>query len=212
MTDFTLTEQSTKKVKRILARDKYQPPQSPKKSRRVATDSDAVKYFVLAEDATTSKPWVWCKHALFDDESGAVSLNPDNPDPFKIYFAEQELSSPVYAKAGYKGMYAVNHAGVHVFIKGFDCIDGCQAEGSINLDLPYGEVDTAYTHTVTGTTIDADTIDVVDLPDGLIYDVETNEISGTPTVAGVFHVVLMAQAANGCLITKIQDVTITESP
>ncbi|MFO0940053.1 MAG: Ig domain-containing protein [Pirellulales bacterium] len=170
-----------------------------------------VKYFTTAEDAETSRPWVWCKHSKFDKETGSVSLNPDSPELFKLYYAEYELSLPAYAKAGYTGMYTTNDAGILVFLKGFQCIGGCQADGSINLDLPNGTVDEEYSHTVTGTAIDPDTIDVIDLPDGLELDAETNQITGTPTTAGVYQVVLRATSTNGCLITKIQDVTITEA-
>jgi hypothetical protein len=165
------------------------------------------KAFILAEDANvTGRGYVYAFPAVINQTTGDIDTPGDTP--FKLWNWQQMLSSPTYAKAGYAGVCSSNN----IFLQG-PCIDGCQANGTIATgSIPSGEVGTAYSHTVTGSTIDSTTIDVTGLPDGLTFDGDTNEISGTPTTAGTTLVTVTATSNNSCLITKIVEFVVTPEP
>jgi len=177
-----------------------------------AVEVNYIRYFELAEDANvTGRAYIYAYPALLDETTSDLTRDESIETPFKLYQWQLILGSPNYAKAGYTGIYSTDDQGRSVFVNG-PCIGGCQADGTLNLDLPAGEVGTAYSHTVTGTDIDDTTIDASNLPDGLTFDSVLNEINGTPTVAGTFLVVLTATSNNACAITNIMEVVITEAP
>lgn len=212
MAGVLIEESSWEKAKRLLSKLELSQLLDPGYIERVVLkvmprfQGGSVLYFILAEDANVSgRGYVYAFPATINQTTGDIE-NPGDT-PFKLWNWQSILSSPVYAKAGYAGIRSSNN----VFLNG-PCISGCQADGTIAVDaIPAGEVGTAYSHTVTGSTIDDTTIDVTNLPDGLTFDGVTNEISGTPTTAGTTLVTVTATSDNACVITKIVEFVVTEA-
>lgn len=168
----------------------------------------AIKHCVLAEDANVSgRAWVWAKPAIRDDVTSVITETAG--DKFKLYFWNDIIRSPKYAKAGYGCIYEKNDKGQWEFVNG-PCIGGCQATGSVNTEFPDAVVDEEYTHTVTGTSIDEGTLSVTGLPAGLTYNTATDQITGTPTAAGTTQITVTATDDTGCVITRIVDFVVTE--
>lgn len=170
----------------------------------------AVRYCVLAEDASSSP--VWAFRGTMADDGSVSAIEP--AELFELYFHSELLSSPKVARAGYKCMYAIDDKGRDSFI-GNPCINSCQGIGSLNATLPNGNVDAEYLDA----TIDGDAIEPTDpppgngitvegLPDGLTYDNETGDVTGTPTTEGTYLVTVMGTDTSGCALTDIVSVTI----
>ena len=170
-----------------------------------------IDYFVLAEDASplTGRAYMYAYRGDISESTSDINVAviDDTVTRFKLYHWNRILKITKYAKAGYSGICSRDVKGRMAFVNGA-CVTGCQADGSITLDLPDGEVGVAYSHTMTGTTIDTSTIDVTGLPDGLTYDSLTQEISGTPTESGLFVLIITATSNNGCEITNAFELTI----
>lgn len=116
------------------------------------------------------------------------------------------------AQAGYWGT-AEFQQGKWRFEQG-PCILTCNTEGSISGDAPDGTVGEAYSFSPDITGMDADSLSGSRLPDGLSVGTD-GTISGTPTEAGTFHVVILGTAPKiyddgTCTITKVFVITIAE--
>lgn len=175
----------------------------------------AIDYFVLAEDASplTGRAYMYAYRGDISLTTSDINVEiiDDASTMFKLYHWDRILKVTKYAKAGYSGICSHDVKGRMVFVNG-GCVDGCQADGTITLDLPDGQVGSAYSHTMTGTTIDTSTIAVTGLPDGLTYNSGTREISGTPTESGLFVLIITATSNNACEITNAFELTIDPEP
>jgi hypothetical protein len=125
------------------------------------------------------------------------------------------LLAPVLA--GHIGWY-MQYDSKWYFIQG-DCPTECPNDGVLTVGSPpTGTVDEAYSHAVSGSGLtggDYSSVDFTGLPPGLTHDEE--EISGTPTEAGTFYVVVTATAPNSddedltCTLTRVLRIVIEEA-
>ena len=175
--------------------------------------SGPIDYFILAEDASQStRAYIYAWKADINEVTSAINIEliDGAGTMFKLFHWESILRVAKYAKAGYGGICEKDRKNRMTFVDG-PCIDGCQANGTIDLaSIPEGVRGTAYSHTITGTNIDETTIDLSGLPDGLSYDAGTQTISGTPTESGTFVLIITAVSDNACDITNAFELVITE--
>lgn len=175
-----------------------------------SSGSGMIKYFVLAEDAAGNPVYAW--EGELTEGSGSITPLAGQTKPFQLHYWLNVLSSPKRAKAGYAGIYSRDNKGRDVFVNG-PCIDGCQTTASIDPGSPPdGEVDVAYTHSVTISGLDGDGVSAFGLPDGLVIDSGTGEITGTPTTAGTYYVTFTGDSDDEtpCPITRIAKFIIAE--
>jgi hypothetical protein len=125
------------------------------------------------------------------------------------------LLAPVLA--GHIGWY-MQHDGKWYFIQG-DCPAECPNDGVLTVGTaPNGTVGEAYSHAVSGSGLtdgDLSSVGFEGLPPGLTGT--DGAISGTPTEAGTFYVVVSATAPNSedeeetCTLTRVLVIVIEET-
>lgn len=211
MNDYTLTEQSVKKIARLIKtgdRPKYQPPIVPSQSRRVRSEpSEGIKYFVLAADATSCP--VWAYRARMQNDGTIVANDP--AETFELYFHNQLLSAPKVARAGYSGQYGLDDEGRDSFL-GNPCIISCTTSAVINpSSLPNSTVGAAYTGTVSVSGLNATGVTATNLPPGLTINSTTGAVTGTPTTAGEYVAIFSGADSGGCRSSVAKKITITET-
>jgi hypothetical protein len=121
------------------------------------------------------------------------------------------------ALAGHIGWYMADK-GKWYFIQG-DCPAECPNDGVLTVGTaPIGTAGVAYSHAITGSGLTGggySSVGFDGLPPGLTNDEE--DISGTPTEAGTFYVVVSATAPNSadaessCTLTRVLRIVIQEA-
>lgn len=216
---YTLSRSTATRVKRLTGRVETSGVGGSVRRNIQPSSTDAL-YFVLAEDiASTSQEdvYVWISKV----ETSAILRDDTFEEPVKLININYVLS-PVgkLARAGFAGVMISDPSGTldasdnvrYTPIATYGCLTSCvTAEGA---DLPTPEftdatVDEAYTFTldVTG---EVTTIVVENLPDGLTFDDDTLEITGTPTEAGSKWVTVTGTSGT-CTVTKLAKMTVLEA-
>lgn len=160
----------------------------------------APKFFTLMEDVTSPDGAFYARPTnRLDDAPG---------DPQLVYNWDGILNGAV---AGYHGLYLfVNGEWV---IDGGACVpDPCAHTGVLTVGSPPdGTVDVEYAgHTLT-TITDVTSLSADGLPDGLTMN-GSGEISGTPTEAGTFYVVVTGVSGDDdCDVTRVMVLTVNEA-
>jgi len=191
---------------RRLVKELIQPKS---RARVVNVGGDTARFFKLIEDAAPSGLTPVYALQVANPSGGSPATTPEHVVPW--------LSGDAGAKADYIAMYE-KISGAWYFSQG-DCPAACPTDGTLSVGSPpTGTVGVAYTHSVSGTGLTGggySSVDFAGLPPGLTHDEE--DISGTPTEAGTFYVVVTATAVNSedaeatCTITKVLRIVIEEA-
>jgi hypothetical protein len=163
------------------------------------------RFFMLIEDSTSSTTAEFWAKQVVDPTGASPSATPEKVTPWVA----------AGAQAGYIAMYErIN--GKWYFSQGA-CFSICTTAGVLTVGTaPAGTVGVAYSHSVSGSGLtagDFSTVDFEGLPPGLDHTAEA--ISGTPTEAGTFYVIVTATAPGSgdstgetCTLTKVLVITI----
>lgn len=154
-----------------------------------------LRFFRMMEDVTGNGPF-WARRTNRADSSLS--------DWQQVYNWDGILTG---AQAGYHALFKrVDNEWV---IGDGDCFDACTHDGSITVGTPPdGTVDSEYAgHTVTNTGVTS--LSASGLPAGLSMN-GSGVISGTPTEAGTFYVVITGTDGD-CTLTRVMPLTVNEA-
>jgi hypothetical protein len=169
-------------------------------------------WFILAEDiesASQEEVLVWFGKL----ETGVVPIIDDAFEDPETLINVGFCLSPIgkFARAGYYGkMQPEGDRWVPVATYG--CLSACTPAEESNLPQPEftdATVDEEFTFTIE-ITGDITDVNCSNLPDGLTFDSETLQITGTPTTAG-YKWVTVTGTSGGCTVTKLAKLTVLEA-
>ena len=186
-----------------LARDTLG-ARGPGSTSRNPSGGNETRHFVLLEDFKANGP-CWAKWVS--------RLGTTSRGEFQLYSFGNLIDG---ALPGYRCQATYIDSEWSISFGG--CPDQCSSSGTIiNVAWPGGTVSTPYTHTVTGSNLNANSFGATGLPAGLSM-ANTGAVTGTPTTAGTYLVIVTATSpgtgvdtGNTCTITKAFQVTIAEA-
>ena len=175
---------------------------------KVRGGGGSAKFFKLIEDSTSSTSAEFWAVSVTTPAGASPSTDPVKVTPWVA----------ATAQAGYIAMYE-RIGGKWYFSQG-PCFTVCTTAGTLSVGSPpAGTVGAAYSHSVSGSGLTGgnySSVDFEDLPPGLTHTAEA--ISGTPTQAGTFYVIVTATAPGSgdstgdtCTLTRVLVITIGAS-